>query len=123
MSGFNMVDDLATLLWGMGFGLLGVGVLTGCCLGGWFFGCKPRRRVVGMRRPGTPEGAWQDAYVAGIDSNGGITAAYFENNRDYIGHPASWAEVERELHALAQKGWMPMTRDDLRSTAGIRNFD
>jgi hypothetical protein len=82
---------------------------------------KKEKKVVGLRKPNTSVGTWTGAYVAGIDSDDNIIAAFFEDSKDWIGHPASWREVEETLADLAQKGWTPMTREDLCLTAGVAN--
>jgi hypothetical protein len=79
-----------------------------------------KAQAVGMRRPGTEIGSWEGAYVAVLEKDGKITAAYFENKKDYIGHPKDWGAVMKEYHALQfDRHWMVMSNVDLQKTAGV----
>lgn len=77
------------------------------------------KRKVGLRKIGTAEGVWRNAYMAGEDYDGNITAAIFEDGMDYIGHPQSWDEVELMMKKLVEKeGYRPMTESDMYLTGG-----
>lgn len=78
------------------------------------------RHPIGLRKPGTEEGKWTGAFVAGAgDFWGPATAGYFVNGLEYIAHHDSYLPVLRERHRLLNEGWKPMTREDMTATAGI----
>lgn len=75
--------------------------------------------ILGLRKPGTEEGTWTGAWVAGKDENGKVVAAVFEDNMDYIANDLAWKLVISQKNKFEEDGWQPMTREDIRKTAGI----
>lgn len=74
----------------------------------------------GFRDPLTAVGSWDGAFVAGYDHpwSSKITAAFFDDGMDFIGHP-SLSELKATVEELKQKGWTPMERYDIWSTAYV----
>lgn len=68
-------------------------------------------RAFGCIKP-KEEGKHTEAYVfctTGLENTG----AYFENGKDYIGHP-TFQEAVQEYKKNIEKGWQPMTVDELK---------
>ena len=78
----------------------------------------PDYSPIGYRKPGTKIGSWTGAYVA-LAQKGIISAAFFENNIDYICHPKKWCVIETHVLNLVDNGWIKMTAEDLELTAGV----
>lgn len=75
---------------------------------------------IGLRKPGTKEGTWTGAYVAGAESLlGPIFEAVFEDGKDFVAAHRSWFPVYRAKAEFIKQGWKPMTRQDIRKTSGI----
>ncbi len=75
----------------------------------------------GLRSPDSEGiGKWDGAFV--YCNNGGKRIfAVFHDNRDFIGRPASIAEVYDNYNSLIRRHkWIPMSRIDLELTAGIK---
>jgi hypothetical protein len=78
----------------------------------------PNRDTIGYRESGTEIGSWKGAFVSCV-KDGKIIAAFFDNNQDYIAHPGTWKEVDKQIDDLQSKGWIKMTPEDILKTAGI----
>ena len=48
-----------------------------------------------------------------------LTAVLFQHGRDYVGNPDD-ALARRTYQDLIDKGWIPMSLDDIRKTSGIK---
>lgn len=70
-----------------------------------------------LRQPGTS--GWNGAFVAVRDENGDITMAVFENGKDFIANQVSMEELNESVETLTNRGWVTMTRDDVKKTAGV----
>jgi hypothetical protein len=90
---------------------------------GCTFCCTSRRepKQMGLRKPGTEPGTWKGAWVACRDEKGKVVTAIFEDNMDFIGpQNTSWKQaMEQKTKLQEDEGWEPMTREDIRKTAGI----
>ena len=86
--------------------------------------------VIGCRKQGTERGSWHGAYVAVKGEDGVVTSAFFNDNKDYIGHPAWWQAVDiynkltegpsDKLEALTSVPWRTMSLEDITQTGGVQ---
>jgi hypothetical protein len=79
-----------------------------------------RPEPIGYRKPGTEPGTWDNAFVAGKQSSLALkwTAASFEHGMDFVGAVTD-EELKKTLDYFVKEGWQPMTREDIKLTAGI----
>lgn len=75
-------------------------------------------KIVGWRKAGTAEGTWTGAYVAKLFLGMPITAALFEDGKDFVGSPTRSNHLSI-VSKLVEDGWCPMTREDIFKTAGM----
>ena len=76
--------------------------------------------VFGCRHPESNIGSWDRAMDVGkYVAQAGITLALFENGADLIGHLRSFKEARDEYTKFLKQGWIPMTHEDIKKTAGI----
>lgn len=77
----------------------------------------------GLRSPTSKGlGRWDGAFVSGITTEGKLFSALFEDNMDFVSDSTLTIETIRKTYdELKNKGWKPMTKEDIRQTAGI-NF-
>lgn len=75
--------------------------------------------IVGCRDPATPKGIGHGAFVGGSHKNMLIYARFHEGS-DYIGFPKTTPQIHREYNRLLDRGWMPMSAQDIFQTAGIK---
>lgn len=85
---------------------------------------------VGYRAPDTKKAKWDKAFVCCFDvDNNPMVAAFFVDGHDFISNNPPRADVERQIKLLVSlrstlqgrvaQGWIAMTRDDIRMTAGV----
>lgn len=87
----------------------------------WLVQPQPKiEYAFGCRDPKSQVNTWSGAFVIckTVDSNN-ITAAHFENNMDYIGHPKRYNDAIISYNMFIKRGWLPMSKEDLEKTAGI----
>ncbi len=77
--------------------------------------------IFGCRNPSSAGiGKWDGAFVVCKSKNDqDITAALFENNADFIGHPKTYDEAIAKYEGLIAQGWKPMGIEDLEKTTGV----
>ena len=84
---------------------------------------RPRPILLGLRRPGSDVGEWNGAWVGIVDKTGKVTGAFFEECKDYIGHPTDWVDLIRVYHVLKTLKWREMSVEDVQKTAGVSGAD
>ena len=81
---------------------------------------SPRITAYGCRSPESQGcGYWDGAFVAAIRPDpAGVTAVLFDGGRDYVGVATSALALET-YQSLVDRGWKPMSMEDIRKTSGI----
>lgn len=86
----------------------------------WISNRQPKiEYIFGCRDPKSEVNLWGGAFVICKSVGGTITAAQFENNMDYIGHPKTYNDAMISYNIFIERGWLPMSKDDLEKTAGV----
>ena len=81
------------------------------------FNHKMARRVLACRDPSSKGfGEWDGALVIVDD-----LLVMFVDGRDFIGHP-SYEDAQKMYIEYIDKGWVPMTREDLNETCYFHNM-
>ena len=77
-------------------------------------------RVFGCRSPSSKGiGKWDGAFVYCRDGLRQVIA-YFEDNVDYINdEPVTFNDATKEYNSCIEKGWIPMSPEDLEKTSGV----
>jgi hypothetical protein len=76
--------------------------------------------VFGCRHPDSKPFSWDRAMVvAKIVNSSNITAAVFQNGKDFIGHPKNYYEAYKCYAEFIKNGWIPMKYEDLKKTSGV----
>ena len=79
----------------------------------------PVVHAFGCRKPESAEGKWDAAFVYVKDENGKQIYSEFQRGMDFIGHPESALEAARGYTHYIEKGWKPMTVEDIEKTTGV----
>lgn len=82
----------------------------------------PVRQAFGCRSPTSMGvGKWDGAFVF-ADSENARVMAIFEDNKDYIGYVNNEYQASSQYYNFIDQGWKPMTVDDLKRTAGLKDI-
>ena len=75
-------------------------------------------KCFGCRHPESKGiGCWDGAFIWAKTSDGRKIGAMFDKT-DFIGHPSE-KEAKKQYEEFIEKGWKPMTREDINKTAGL----
>ena len=82
------------------------------------------QQVWGLRKPGTNLGRWDGAIVLIQFTNDQCMIGLFENGMDYISDcKVDHSVLKGQYDKYQREGWQPMTKEDIRKTAGLKDSD
>jgi len=75
----------------------------------------------GCRHKDSQKGSWDRAFVVVKEfGNPSITASYFDNGMDFIGHPKSVNQAIKDYNRyIEMKDWIRMNVTDIEKTSGV----